>query len=157
MTNMYHYTECGLDNIWLVNGYEFVDLPSGKHLKIGDIEGLHREIGRILTESKKDLTGREIRFLRQEMLLSQASLAKLLERTEQTVLRWEKSKCNIPKSAESLIRLLYREHIHDNSGINIKSKLEKLADLEDAISTCQKITATRSQNNEWQLQLDLAA
>lgn len=156
ITNNYHYTESGLDNIWLANGHEFVDLPSGKHLKINDIEGLHRAIGRKLTESKKDLTGKEIRFLRQEMLLSQATLAKLLEVTEQTVHRWEKSKSDIPKSAESLIRLLYREHIHDNAGINIRSKLEKLADLEDAIDG-QRMTARRSNNRKWQLQLDLAA
>ncbi|MDQ3562719.1 MAG: helix-turn-helix domain-containing protein [Pseudomonadota bacterium] len=156
ITNNYHYAESGLDNIWLANGYEFVDLPSGKHLKINDIEGLHREIGRILIESKKDLTGNEIRFLRKEMLLSQASLAKLFEITEQTVYRWEKNKADIPKPAESLIRVLYREHIHDNSGTSIRSKLEKLADLEDAIDG-QRMTARRSNNRKWQLQLDLAA
>lgn len=154
--NYYHYTESGLDNVWLANGYEFVDLPSGKHLKIKDIDGLHREIGRKLTENKKNLTGKEIRFLRQEMLLSQTSLAKLLDITEQTVHRWEKNKSEIPKPAESLIRFLYREHIHDNAGTNIRKKLEDLADLEDAASG-QNLTARRSKNRDWQLQLDLAA
>lgn len=156
MTNMYHYTECGLDNIWLANGYEFVDLPSGKHLKIVDIEGLHRAIGRILTDSKKDLTGKDIRFLRQEMLLSQANLAKLFDVTEQTIHRWETDKSEIPKPAESLIRLLYREHIKDDAGTNIRRKLERLADLENAVDG-QKITARKSNNTDWQLQLDLAA
>lgn len=156
ITNNYHYTESGLDNIWLANGYEFVDLPSGKHLKIRDIEGLHQEIGRNLTENKKNLTGKEIRFLRQEMLLSQTSLAKLLDVTEQTVHRWEKGKAEIKKIAELFIRLLYREHIHDSAGLNIRSKLEKLADLEDAIDG-QRLTARRSNNRKWQLQLDLAA
>jgi len=156
MTNTYHYTECGLDNIWLADGYEFIDLPSGKYLKIVDIEGLHLAIGRTLAESKKDLTGKDIRFLRQEMLLSQASLAKLLEVTEQTIHRWETRKSYIPKPAESLIRLLYREHIHDDAGTNIRSKLEKLADLENAVDG-QKLTARKSNNRDWQLQFDLAA
>ncbi|MGH8581294.1 MAG: helix-turn-helix domain-containing protein [Gammaproteobacteria bacterium] len=156
MTNMYHYTECGLDNVWLADGYEFFDLPSGRHLKIGDIEGLHRAIGRTLAERKKDLTGKDIRFLRQEMLLSQTSLAKLLEVTEQTIHRWETNKSYIPKPAESLIRLLYREHINDDAGTNIRSKLEKLADLEDAVDG-QRLTARKSINRDWQLQLNLAA
>jgi transcriptional regulator with XRE-family HTH domain len=67
------------------------------------------------------------------MLMSQAVLAKLLEVAEQTVLRWEKGKADIPKPAETLIRLLYREHIKDKGASQIRRKLERLADLEDAI------------------------
>src|ERR1700683_3336672 len=130
MTTPYQYMESGLDNIWLVGGVEFVDRPSGREVKIKNIEGLHREIGRILTEYKKNLTGREIRFLRPEMLLLQASLAKLLEVSEQTVHRWESGKADIQKSAESLIRLYYRAKFES---VELSDALNKLADIEDEI------------------------
>jgi putative transcriptional regulator len=132
-TEAYHYTESGLDNVYLASGYEFVDGPGGRYVKITDIDGLHAAIGRTLVTEKKNLSGREIRFLRQEMLMSQATLAKLLEVAEQTVLRWEKGKADIPKPAETLIRLLYREHIKERDPSSIRSRLERLADLEDRI------------------------
>ena len=143
----YHYRECGLDNIWLANGYEFVDAPAGRLVKIKDIDGLHRAIGKTLINSKKSLAGREIRFLRQELLISQAALAKLLEVAEQTVHRWERDKGDIPKSAEILIRLLYREHIEEDIKLNVREKLEEIAGLEGKLDG-HKITLRKSQK-EW--------
>lgn len=155
MTTHYHYTESGLDNVFLATGFEYVNLPSGRHVRIKDIEGLHVAIGKALINQKKNLTGREIRFLRQEMLLSQANLAKLLEVNEQTVHRWETAKTDIPKPAESLIRCLYDEQIENTKGLNIRQRLERIADLEDEIDG-QKLTAT-VKKGKWQLELDLAA
>jgi putative transcriptional regulator len=145
---MYHYTEGGLDNIYLANGYEFAEAPGGRTVRIGDIDGLHEAIGRILISDKKNLSGKEIRFLRHEMLMSQATLAKLLEVGEQTIHRWEKGKAEIPKPAEALIRLLYREHIGGKGGPGIRRCLEKLADLEDAID--RNRVSLRQSNRGWQ-------
>ena len=50
----YHYSECGLDNIYLYNGFEFVETPRGRAVNIRDIEGLHRAIGLILVRDKKN-------------------------------------------------------------------------------------------------------
>lgn len=133
MTDKYHYTESGLDNVWLLDGFEFVDHPAGKQVRIMDIEELHRVIGEILADKKGDLTGKEIRFLRQEMLMSQAFLAKLLGVTEQTVHRWETGKADVPKPAESLIRFIYRGHFDNKHGIHVRQALEELADLEDQL------------------------
>jgi DNA-binding transcriptional regulator YiaG len=85
-------------------------------VRINDIDGLHEAIGRTLITDKKNLSGREIRFLRHEMVMWQAMLAKLLEVSEQTIHRWEKGKAEVPKPAEALIRLLYREHIKEKGG-----------------------------------------
>jgi len=38
--NGYHYRECGLDNVWLLNGYELHDTPYGKGVSFVDVEGL---------------------------------------------------------------------------------------------------------------------
>jgi DNA-binding transcriptional regulator YiaG len=134
MTNeMYHYTEGGLDKVYLADGYEFVETPAGMTVRIKDIDGLHEAIGRTLACEKKNLSGKEIKFLRHEMLMSQAVLAKLLEVGEQTVHRWEKGKAEIPKPAETLVRFLYGEHIKDRGVLGIRRRLERLADLEDVL------------------------
>ncbi len=128
----YHYTECGLDNIYLSNGFRFIETPRGKAVSIHDIDGLHLAIGRYLITSKRDFSGAEICFLRHEMLLSQNALAQLLGITEQSVHRWEKSKTVIPKSSESLLRLIYREHIDDQSG-EVSAMLRAIAHLENQL------------------------
>lgn len=131
--NLYHYTECGLSNIYLVNGYNIVQTERGRAVSINDIDGLHRVIAIFLVSSKKDFSGEEIRFLRHEMLMSQNTLAYLLGVSEQTVRRWENGKINIPKPSESLLRLLYRDKINDQHG-KISTILKEIANLEDKIS-----------------------
>jgi putative transcriptional regulator len=146
MTEKYHYKESGLDYIWLEGGWEIVSSPSGKQLKIKNIEQLHNAIGTWLVKEKKDLTGKEIRFLRQEMRLSQANLAKLLTVTEQTIHRWETGKADIPKPAESLIRFLY-EGVET---AEIKNALESLAQLEDDADG--RDYNAKFANKDWRLQ-----
>jgi len=129
----YHYSECGVENIYLSNGFKCIETSRGKAISIKDIDGLHKAIGTYLITSKKDLSGEEIRFLRNEMLMSQSTLAQLLGVTEQTVLRWEKGKTTIPKSAEFLVRLLYHEYLHDKEG-NLSNMLKKIANMENELS-----------------------
>jgi putative transcriptional regulator len=153
VTDNYQYKESGLDNVFLASGWEIVPSPSGQQLKIKDVEGLHRAIGNLLVEQKKNLNGKEIRFLRQEMLLSQANLAKLIEVTEQTIHRWETAKADIPKPAESLIRFLYRGQFDK---LGIRQALEELADLEDQMDGMDFI-AKKPTNQKWCLRLADAA
>ncbi len=54
---MYQYTDCYLDNIWLVNGYRLINTPEGEVAEIIDIDGLHEvmmnmEVGSILKMSE---------------------------------------------------------------------------------------------------------
>ncbi len=86
----YRYIECGLDNVYLLNGFTIRSTPYGRAVAIDNIDGLHRTIARFLVREKKELTGKEIRFLRHELKYSQNRLAALLGVTEQTVARWEK-------------------------------------------------------------------
>ena len=129
----YHYTECGLDNIYLINGFNFFETARGKAVSINDVDGLHRAIGLTLVQFKKDLSGREVRFLREELLISQRTLADLLGLSEQTVQRWEAGTTIIPKPSEALLRLLYREHVHEKKDSTIHGILKRIAQLEDEI------------------------
>src|SRR5437016_3970105 len=88
----YHYTECGLDNIYLVNGFEITKNKRDKEIFIHDIHGLHKTIGMMLVHKQGLLSGNEIKFVRTTLDFSQTRLAKLLGCTYQTILLWEKDK-----------------------------------------------------------------
>ena len=88
----YHYTECGLDNVWLLNGYMIEQHPNyGELFAIDHVDDLHRFIGRSLIALPRLLNGAEFRFLRRELDLSQKTLADLIGSNEQSVAKWEKS------------------------------------------------------------------
>lgn len=148
----YHYTECGLDHVFLMNGFEWNASPRGKTIAIKDIDALHRAIGMHLSRHKKDLSGKELRFLRQEMLMSQATLAHLLDVSEQTVHRWEAEKTSCPRAAEALIRRLYLEH-GDAADEKLRDVLRRIADREDALDREQQLTFALSSGprGEWAL------
>ena len=112
---MYQYTESGLQNIWLANGYRIVRTKHGKGVSINDVEGLHRMIGKALANKPK-LTGGELRFLRKEMLMSQSALAALVGTSEQNVSLWER-RGGIPRTADRLVRLIYLENIGNNARV----------------------------------------
>ena len=38
---MYHYTECGLQNVWLTNGYDVCEVDGEKAVSISDVDELH--------------------------------------------------------------------------------------------------------------------
>lgn len=150
--NEYHYTESGLDYVYLANGFEFVGSPEGNHVVIRDIDGLHEAIGLSIVNQHKNLTGQELRFLRHELLLSQAALARLLEVTDQTVARWEKGSTEIPKPAEAIIRLLYQEHVGDNE--EVSRILKRIANLEDEMD--RKMVLWKD-DGEWEQREQVAA
>lgn len=41
----YHYTECGLSNVYLVNGFNVIETPEGKAVSVNDVEELHKALG----------------------------------------------------------------------------------------------------------------
>ena len=127
---MYHYQECGLRNVWLVNGYDMHTTPYGDGVSIHDIQGLHRAIARGLVNKAAKLTGSELRFLRKEMGLSQAKLALILGNEDQTVALWEKRGTQ-PKIADRFVRALYREFVEGNAHIRDMIDLLVDADRED--------------------------
>lgn len=148
----YHYTECGLDDVFLMNGFEWNASLRGRTIAIKDIDALHQAIGGHLSRYKKVLSGKELRFLRQEMLLSQATLAHLLDVSEQTVHRWEAEKTSCPRAAEALIRRLYLEH-GNAADEKLRDVLRRIADREDALDRKHELTFALSSGprGEWAL------
>jgi DNA-binding transcriptional regulator YiaG len=155
----YRYTESGLDNVYLENGFHY----ENGDVQIDDIDGLHRAIGEFLITHKKDLSGKEIRFLRQEMLLSQSILARLIGVSERAVIRWEKAgPGQVPSPAEAAVRMLYRDVINeDGKSGTMRRMLKQIADMEN---DPPRVSLTKSGMAKWrpagtadERQLDLAA
>lgn len=124
-----HYTECGLDDVYLMSGYEIQDTPYGEGLTIKNLDQLHKAIGCYLASQKKALSGKELRFLRTHMKLTQSDLGKLVGLSSQQVARWEKGEFDISSPAERLVRALYIQHV---GGI---------LDLQKLVTTLEEIDA----------------
>lgn len=126
--NLYHYRENGLDDVYLESGFRFVEDDRRRVVVIDDIDGLHRAIGRHLVEDTRRLTGAEFRFLRVELGLSQAALARLMDVSEQSVARWEKGQARVDPAADRLLRLLYAEKV--GGAAQVGERLGRLAQLD---------------------------
>ena len=146
MKNAYHYTESGLTNVWLANGYTVRKTKYGEGISIHDADGLHRAIAQALT-NKPHLTGTEVRFLRKEMGLFQRGLGELLGVTDQAVALWEK-KGRLPKTADRLLRLIYVEH--DKGNAPIASFIQRLNELDQ--QGHEKIIAKEAKDG-WQTRM----
>ncbi len=123
---MFHYTSCGLRNIWLRNGYTKKDTAYGKAVAIHDLDGLHRVIGLYLVDHKPRLSSTEVRFLRIELDMSQKHLAQVLGVSEVTLRGWENYRTKITKPADRLLRVLYREHVAGDG--TVRELVEQLGD-----------------------------
>ncbi|RBP06429.1 helix-turn-helix protein [Roseiarcus fermentans] len=103
----YHYKACGLDNIYLLNGYDIDEHDGERHVFVRNMEELHNAIGRHIVTKRKGLTGQDIRFLRNTLDMTQNELARELGNNAQSIARWEKGQVDIPGDAEKLLRVFF--------------------------------------------------
>lgn len=145
---MYKYEECGLDNIFLKNGYSMVETPWGQAVAVDNAEGLHLAIGMCLVNSADPLTGQEFRFLRKELGLSQKRFGALLEYSDQSVAGWEKGRSPLPRAVDVVIRALYRESVEGES--HLSKILHSLNELDRKhYEGKQEKISLREQNGTW--------
>lgn len=146
---MYHYTDGGLRNVWLANGYTKQKTPFGEGVAIQDINGLTHAICTMLTKRAGVLTGAELRYLRTAgMLLSQPALGKLMGADGQSVARWEKTG-KVPRWADKLARLLYVAHA--DGSVPIRRAVERIQTVERL--TNQRIVIEES-DGRWRTRVD---
>lgn len=150
---MYHYTDGGLRNVWLANGYEIRQTPFGEAVAIQDLEGLTEAICHAFVRKAKPLTRTEFRYLRTSgLLLSQAALGATMGVDAQTVARWEKD-AHIPTMADKMIRLTYLEH--SNGNLRLKSAFETLRAVERAMNGPQPTRViVEARGEHWDARLE---
>ncbi len=102
-----HYKACGLDDVYLVNGFTRENIDGEDAIIIEDMDGLWKAIGLALVTSRKALAPKEVRFLRSHMYLTQAELGAKLRVSDQTVARWEKGETPITGTADVLLRVFF--------------------------------------------------
>lgn len=103
----FHYTACGLEDVYLLNGFRVEKTPYGEGVAVDDIDELHRAIGLHLIAHRKALSPKEFRFLRKQLDMTQAELGRALGVSSQTVARYEKGETEIAGPADSMLRVLY--------------------------------------------------
>ena len=148
MQSTLHYTQCGLDNVYLRGLDLHIDDAGEEVLTIPGIGHLHKAIALSVLSQKGNLSPLEFKFLRTEMGMTQAELAETLGKETQTVARWEKGKVAIPRAEEMLIRLLSYETldlsptavtVRETSQIVCHNAVERVHDILAKISD-QEIT-----------------
>lgn len=140
---MYRYTECGLDNVWLENGYKVHQTPYGTGVSIVDADGLDRAIALCLTKKPGRLTGKEFRFLRSLLGLAQHNLADMVGVTEQSVSLWERTG-KVPKQGDAAMRLIVLEKFN---GDGSWSKMIERINTVDRLVNQQIVF--REQRHKW--------
>jgi DNA-binding transcriptional regulator YiaG len=127
---MHHFKNCGLDYVWLRNGFEYRDTPNGRAVRIHDLNGLHEAIAKWVVTNPMRFRGQEVRYLRSMLGLSQDGLSKALGRKRASVARWEADRMKaIPQSADHSLRMFY---VLKATGHEVACKLvELLSELDE--------------------------
>lgn len=105
----YKFDVCGLDNVYLLNGFKCRTTSYGNATSFQDPYGLHKAIANWLVHEKPCLNGKEVRFLRKEMEMTQKMLGDEMGVSEQAIALWEKGRVDVQGYGDRLTRLIYKE------------------------------------------------
>lgn len=144
----HHYRACGLDDVYLLNGFTIEETDYGRGVSVHNVEDLHRAIGLRVISNKKPVSAREFRFLRKQMGFTQEQLAKRLRVDGQTVARYEKDQTAIPGSTDAVMRFLYAVYlIPADQRMQVLTELAE--ELEERDSKSGRAMYFRQTNHGW--------
>lgn len=136
----FHYTACGLSNVYIEGLNEVVDHAGNDTITIPGINLLHRVICEGIICHDSSMNGEELRFLRSEMGKTQAELAAFLHCAPLTVGRWERGEVEIGGSNETLIRMLAIEAL----GLQVEKSVTQISAASIPSAQFQSIDITHS-------------
>ena len=151
-SELYHYVECGLPNVWLVNGFERHSAPYGQGVSIHDMSGLHKCIAKFLCDKTEPLTGQEFKFLRREMDFSQQAVGKLLGLQSRQIRNIEKSE-ETRNPYDLWMRHIYLESIDPES--SLVELMERLRSLDTEWH--QNLTMKSDESGVWMVEFSEVA
>lgn len=149
----YHYTECGLDNVYIQNMATEIDDCGDEVITIPAVHILHRAIALGIVSHGHSISGDELRFLRSEMGYTQAELAEVVHHDKQSIGRWERSEFPIDGSADTIIRRLTIEKLdlEVHEGIDELSKRSVPSALGQPINIQKMDDRNANDNVDYQL------
>ena len=98
------YTLCGLDNVYLCNGFTKEVVDGEVYTSVKAVEDLHEMIAFTLSVLRRPLVSKEVAFLRRHIGLTQAEMAVQLGVSRKTVNEYENSRA-IPRTAQVMLQL----------------------------------------------------
>lgn len=116
---MIKFLGCGLENVFLLDGFKSMDFGGQTAYSYPDIEGLYFALGRSIALSRHPINGREFRFLRNALGWSQAEAGATLGKTNQAVAKWEKGQLSVPRSDGHVIRLAWLRRFESQSIVSM--------------------------------------
>jgi DNA-binding transcriptional regulator YiaG len=152
MTDGYHYTACGLDYVYLINGYTEHETPHGTGVSIKDARRLHEVIARDVVTSGWPLRGQEVRFLRGMLKLSQEGMARVLGQKRGSVARWEMaSNKAIPPVADRALRFFYALKADGNeTAARLVELVAEIDDLEHQMHVLRTMSLEET-DRDWKI------
>lgn len=115
---MYNYTESGLHNIVLLNGV----LRSHDGIAISDVDDLHHAIAIDIINCDNVMSADEIAFIRAELDLSVAELAKTLGVSDNDIVTG-----GLSKSEDTVLRALYCATMEDCDMFEVVKKIKAMS------------------------------
>ena len=143
---MIQYNSCGLNNIFLLNGYCEIEYGGQRAYSIHNLDGLHRVIGERLCDLRRSLKGEELRFLRIELDMSQKALGEVFGKSDQAIAKWEKGDTDVPRACDLILRNIYLEHIGENP---LVTEMIKQINILDRRIQEERLTFQENENMEW--------
>lgn len=143
---LYHYTMCGLENVYLENGFDIHETDYGRGVAIHRANMLDAAIANAVVRNTAPLTGKEFRFLRGQLDKTQLEMAGLLGYDTQTVARWEKGEHPVNPAADRLMRVLYLEASRQDTS-HISQFMWRLS--EDNQKRCARLVLKAAENGDW--------
>lgn len=122
----FHYRACGLDNVYLSSGYNISE--DGKKYSISNMNQLHQCIAENLIHETRQLSGKELRFVRKEIGITQSLLGRRMGVDTQTVARWEKEE-TVNNMADRMLRVMYLTSTVE-VGDDVNTLLDSIGDLD---------------------------
>jgi DNA-binding transcriptional regulator YiaG len=109
MKKPHRYTECGLDYVYLLDGFEIFETAYGSAVQVANASKLDRAIALAIVRHQNRLTGQEVRFLRGLLDMTQEVLGRAIGKDARTIARWEKGKTELPTTEDIALRQIYLE------------------------------------------------
>ncbi|WP_417527520.1 helix-turn-helix domain-containing protein [Marinomonas shanghaiensis] len=144
---MYHYTECGLPNVYLKNGFTIEHIDGEDYTSIDDMNNLHVAIAQTIADSHTALRPAEFKFLRIELNLSQKMLGHRFGVSEQTIARYEKGQSDIPRTTDAALRSLFMEKLEKTNSVSYFLNLLSDAEAQQAA----KAILLEEIDNHWKI------
>ena len=120
----YHYTECGLDNVYIYCPDPIQDDANGKVFQIKSIGLLHTIISIGIILHQYAMSYKELKFLRSEFGFTASEWARILRTDVARVLSWERGDEKIPEATEVLIRKLVTDRLYDRASEYLEYDLD---------------------------------